>query len=393
MPNLKPVILVFVRHYLPGFRSGGPVRSVSNLVKAIESAYDFRIVCLNRDHGETKNYADIVSSQWTKMGHVQVYYATEQDMGFALYRSLIAELKPDMIYLNSLLDRKFSMMPFLAAGRGNDIPVLIAPRGELSPGALGLKAWRKHFFLRIVKFCNYFAHAHWHASSAAEEAQLREVFAPKKRHLFLASNLPEIQQHSLTRTRLKKPGVLKIVLAARISPMKNTLAAIRMAGQLHGEIVLDLWGPLENKDYWTACEKQAQLCQPNVKVNYRGEVAHEKMHAMLQEYDLMLMPTLGENFGHSIVEALSAGLPVIISDRTPWRNLLTAGVGADLPLENESEFVRQLERYQAMDEYELEEFRINCRRFVAEWQANHADLGKYRHMFDAVIASRVMPCK
>ena len=82
--NLKPVILVFVRHYLPGFRSGGPVRSVSNLVKAIESDYDFRIVCLNRDHGETKNYADIVSSQWTKMSRVQVYYATEQEMGFAL---------------------------------------------------------------------------------------------------------------------------------------------------------------------------------------------------------------------------------------------------------------------------------------------------------------------
>jgi hypothetical protein len=72
---------------------------------------------------------------------------------------------------------------------------------------------------------------------------------------------------------------------------------------------------------------------------------------------------------------------------------MTAGVGADLPLENESEFVRQLERYQAMDEYELEESRINCRLFVAEWQAKNANLGKYRHMFDAVIASKVIPCK
>ena len=391
--NLKPVILVFVRHYLPGFRSGGPVRSVSNLVRALEGEYDFRIVCLNRDLGEKKTYSDIASGHWTKLGAAHVYYLTDQEMGFGLCRRLIAELKPDMIYLNSLLDRKFSMLPFLAVGRGKATPVLIAPRGELSPGALGLKTWRKQFFLRIVKLCNYFAHVHWHASSAAEEAQLHEVFAPKIRHLFQASNLPEIQQNSLTRTRLKKPGVLRIVLAARISPMKNTLAAIRVAGQLHGEVVLDLWGPLENKDYWAACEKQVQLCQPNVKVNYRGEVAHEKMHAVLREYDLMLMPTLGENFGHSIIEALSAGLPVIISNRTPWKNLMDAGVGADLSLENEFDFVRHLERYQAMGEDELAEVRINCQRFVAAWQSKYADLGKYRKMFDAVIAARVMPCK
>lgn len=389
----KPVILVFVRHYLPGFRSGGPVRSVSNLVTALECEYDFRIVCLNRDLGEKKTYSDIASGQWTKLGAAHVYYLTDQEMGFGLCRRLIAELKPDMIYLNSLLDRKYSMMPFLAVGRGKATPVLIAPRGELSPGALGLKAWRKQFFLRIAKLCNYFAHVHWHASSAAEEAQIHEVFKPKTRHLFQASNLPEIQQNSLQRTKLKKPGVLKIVLAARISPMKNTLAAIRMAGQLHGEVVLDLWGPLENKDYWAVCEKQVQLCQPNVKVNYRGEVAHEKMHAILQEYDLMLMPTLGENFGHSIVEALSAGLPVIISDRTPWRNLMTAGVGADLSLENESEFVRQLERYQAMNEHELAEVRINCHRYFAAWQTEYADLGASRKMFDGVIASKITSCK
>jgi glycosyltransferase involved in cell wall biosynthesis len=393
VPDLKPVILVFVRHYLPGFRSGGPVRSVSNLVKALEGEYEFRIVCLNRDHGESESYADIAQGQWTKLDEAHVYYAKDQKMGFALCRRLIAELKPDMIYLNSLLDRKFSMLPFLTVGRGNDTPVLIAPRGELSPGALGLKAWRKKFFLWVVKFCNYFTHVHWHASSAAEEAQIRQVFAPNKSHVFLASNLPEIKQNSLTRTRLKKPGVIKIVLAARISPMKNTLAAIRMAGQLQGEVVLDLWGPLENRDYWAACEKQVRLCQHNVKVNHRGEVAHEKMHAMLKEYDLMLMPTLGENFGHSIIEALSAGLPVIISDRTPWRNLMATGVGADLPLENESEFVRQLERYQSMGEQELAEVRISCQRFVAAWQADHADLGVSRKMFDAVIASRATPCK
>lgn len=393
LKNYAPVILVFVRYYLPGFRSGGPVRSVVNLVRALQGEYDFRIVCLNRDHGESVPYPDVTPGQWTQLGEARVYYATDREAGFSLCRRMMREVRPDMVYLNSLFDREFSMKPFLAAGSGRTLPVLLAPRGELSPGALGMKAKRKRFFLAMVRASRYYAQVHWHASSAAEEVRIREVFAPGANRLFLASNLPEMQQDSVPRTGVKNPGVLRMVLAGRISPMKNTLAAIRMARQLKGEVVLDLWGPLENREYWAACQQQVQLCPPNVIVRYRGEVAHEKLHALLHGYDLMLLPTLGENFGHSIIESLSAGLPVIISDRTPWKNLLAAGVGADLPLEDEPEFVRQLERFQAMNESDAENVRDTCRRYVAAWQADHADPGAYRNMFDTVIASRATPCR
>jgi glycosyltransferase involved in cell wall biosynthesis len=389
----KPVILVFIRHYLPGFRSGGPVRSVSNLVQALAEEYDFRIVSLNRDHGERAPYSDVTPGQWTQLGEDRVYYATDREAGFALSRRMVRDIQPDMVYLNSLLDREFSMKPFLAAGRGRAIPVLLAPRGELSPGALGLKAKRKRLFLELVQASGYYANVNWHASSVAEEGQIRQMLAPPANRLFLASNLPEMPRDSVPRTQAKRPGALKIVLAARISPMKNTLAAIRMAGQLEGEIELDLWGPLENREYWAACQQQMLLCRPNVKVRYRGEVAHEQLQALLHGYDVMLLPTLGENFGHSIIEALSAGLPVVISDRTPWRGLMDAGVGADVPLDNGPEFVRQLERLRAMNEREMQDVRAACGRYVAAWQADHANLDAYRKMFDSVIASRTTLCR
>ncbi len=389
----KPVILVFVRYYLPGFRSGGPVRSVSNLVRALDGEYDFRIVCLNRDHGETVPYSDVRPGQWTRLGEARVYYATDREAGFALCRRMVRDIRPDMVYLNSLLDREFSMKPFLAARRGRGIPVLVAPRGELSPGALGLKARRKQLFLSLVRASRYYARVNWHASSTAEEERIRQVFAPPASRMFLASNLPEMPQDSVSRTQAKQPGVLRIVLAARISPMKNTLAAIRMAGQLEGEVELDLWGPLENREYWAACQQQMLLCRSNVKVRYRGEVAHEQLHALLHGYDAMLLPTLGENFGHSIIEALSAGLPVVISDRTPWRGLVDAGVGADVPLDNEPEFVRQLKRLQTMNDNEMQNVRAACVRYVTAWQAGNANLDVYRKMFNSVIASRTTSCK
>jgi glycosyltransferase involved in cell wall biosynthesis len=392
-PRAKPVILVFVRYYLPGFRSGGPVRSVSNLVRALDGEYDFRIVCLNRDHGETVPYAHVTPGRWTRLGEARVYYVTDHEAGFSLCRRMVREVRPDMVYLNSLLDREFSMKSFLAAGRGRGIPVLLAPRGELSPGALGMKAKRKQLFLTLVRTSRYYAHLNWHASSVAEEERIHQVFAPPTSRVFLASNLPEMPQGSVLRTQAKQAGALKIVLAARISPMKNTLAAIRMVGQLEGEVELDLWGPLEDREYWAACQQQMLLCRPNVKVRYRGEVAHEQLHVLLHGYDVMLLPTFGENFGHSIIEALSAGLPVVISDRTPWQGLMDVGVGADVPLDNEPEFVRQLERFREMSESEMQDVRAACGRYVAAWHADNANLDAYRKMFDTVIASRTTSCK
>jgi glycosyltransferase involved in cell wall biosynthesis len=64
------------------------------------------------------------------------------------------------------------------------------------------------------------------------------------------------------------------------------------------------------------------------------------------------MTTWGENFGHAIAEALQHGKPVIISDRTPWRNLRDVQAGWDLPLQ-ESSFVAVLKNCYTMsaDEY------------------------------------------
>jgi len=67
-------------------------------------------------------------------------------------------------------------------------------------------------------------------------------------------------------------------------------------------------------------------------------VEHESVGRIFAEHNLFLFPTLGENFGHVICEALSAGCPVLISDQTPWRNLQKEGVGWDIPLAETERF-------------------------------------------------------
>ena len=57
----------------------------------------------------------------------------------------------------------------------------------------------------------------------------------------------------------------------------------------------------------------------NIRVEFKGPIPYTQVFGTLQQYHLFVLPTLGENYGHVIYEALSAGEPVPISDQTPWR--------------------------------------------------------------------------
>ena len=78
-------------------------------------------------------------------------------------------------------------------------------------------------------------------------------------------------------------------------------------------------------------------------------MAHEYVGKVMGEYDLFFFPTLGENYGHVIVEALSQGTPILIADTTPWRSLRNHNVGFDLPLSREDLFIQAIEYYFNLD--------------------------------------------
>jgi glycosyltransferase involved in cell wall biosynthesis len=98
-------------------------------------------------------------------------------------------------------------------------------------------------------------------------------------------------------------------------------------------VEFDIWGTIEDEEYWRSCQASLERLPAHVRVEYKGPAKHNQIPDVLPSYDLMFLPSLGENYGHVIAESLVAGTPVLISDRTPWRNLAEHGVGWDLPIE------------------------------------------------------------
>jgi glycosyltransferase involved in cell wall biosynthesis len=95
--------------------------------------------------------------------------------------------------------------------------------------------------------------------------------------------------------------------------------------------------------YWKECQKLMANLPENVSVNYLGSVNPTEVVNIFSCYDLFLLPTAGENYGHVIAESLTAGTPVLISTETPWRNLQADGLGWDIDLAQMDSFVEIIE--------------------------------------------------
>jgi glycosyltransferase involved in cell wall biosynthesis len=90
---------------------------------------------------------------------------------------------------------------------------------------------------------------------------------------------------------------------------------------------------------------------------------------------------MGENFGHVIVEAMCAGLPVIISDRTPWRGLEAKGIGWDLSLDSLEAFTSVLQRCVGMDANELAQWSRRATQFAYDYIEDPEALEQNRALF------------
>ena len=151
-------------------------------------------------------------------------------------------------------------------------------------------------------------------------------------------SLPDKGLHSRIE---KKPNELKLVYIARIHPTKNILKAIEWLGELSGSIRYDIYGSIEDKVYWKQCQDAIAGLPRDITVRYMGVIDHDQVATTINEYHVYYMPTTGENFGHSIVEAMLMGKPVVISDQTPWSDVNGNG-GFAIPLNNDKGFIAVL---------------------------------------------------
>ena len=102
-----------------------------------------------------------------------------------------------------------------------------------------------------------------------------------------------------------------------------------------------------------------------MKVNYKGVIDHSLVAETITQYHAFLMPTTGEGFGHSIVEAMLVGRPVIISDQTPWTDVNGRG-GYAISLDDEQAFIDAMNEVVVADEEQYMQMCGDIKQYIKE---------------------------
>jgi glycosyltransferase involved in cell wall biosynthesis len=361
-------ILVVTDYYLPGYKGGGPIRTLVNLIDRLGGEFAFSVLARDRDLGSREPYPDVVYGRWATVGAARVRYLAPAELRPLAWARLLRELDYDLLYLNSFFASLSARTMLLR--RAGLVPrrrLLLAPRGEFNPGALKLKSGRKQLYLALAKTLGVYADVLWQASSAAERATILREFPAAADRCMIAPNL--LSAAPLDQPAPAEPptadGRTRLVFLSRITPMKNLDFALRLLAGVSAEVDFDIYGPLEDGRYWEGCRALIAALPSNVRVEYRGEVHPAQVAATLAGYHALLLPTRGENFGHAIWEALAAGCPALISDQTPWNDLEKHGAGWALPLNAPERFAAALEEIISADAAARQEWSRRAREYAA----------------------------
>src|SRR5688572_25501442 len=223
--------------------------------------------------------------------------------------------------------------------------MLLAPQGELSPGALGIKPLKKAAYIRLARLCRLYRGLTWQASNEAERDDILRIMKDvPHEHVRVAADLTESMDAApVVRAPRSASGALRLCFLSRISPKKNLDFALRVLADVKAPVEFMIYGPIEDDAFWATCQQLIARLPSHVRVQYGGEVLPQLVKQTLSEHDLFFFPTRGENFGHVIFEALLAGVPVLTSDQTPWVDLEAHGAGWSVPLHATGAFVAAIE--------------------------------------------------
>lgn len=210
-----------------------------------------------------------------------------------------------------------------SAARRAGRPLVISPRGMLGGAALRFSAHKKRVVWHALQARALRAADCLHATSDLEYQDIRAAgltapvaVIPNGIDVPDASSGPDVDE-AAART---------VLFLGRLHPKKGLdqlLDAWAMISSAHPAWCLDIVGPIDSP-YARALETRF-ASSPSVR--FRGPLfGHDKAEAY-RRAAVFVLPTLNENFGMTVAEALAQGTPVISTKGAPWEGLITNGCG------------------------------------------------------------------
>lgn len=355
-------IAILVDWFLPGYKAGGPIRSCANIIAHLKNDFNFSVVTADCDANEITPYQGIKSNTWNiRPEGTNVFYFSKAFSKYKNLKELLLNGGFQVWYMNSLFSVFYTLFPLIIARFNNiNAKLIVAPRGMLGDGALQIKPFKKKIFLLVSNTLGLYKNVVWHASTQLEKEEIQKHFGVNA-IVEVALNL-SAPSEIIFKERTKQEGKLKLVFFSRISIKKNLHLVFEFLKNINPayKVDFDIFGLKEDESYWLRCENAVRHLPDNITAAYKGAIDNRQLKETLSQYHFSILPTMHENYGHSIVESWAAGCPVIISENTPWRNLEKEKCGWDILLNNSNKFTDALNTAASMNQQAFNEWSTAC---------------------------------
>ena len=316
-----------ILHILIDIRSswGGPVRSVRELARIQrEAGHEVSILSLARE-GAAEPFGDA-----TVIAFPPSFPARFGNSDEAIDWLSLNARRFDLVLVSEIWS--VMIQRAMARLRAMGVPYVVQPRGSLDPYDLRKKGALKRILgPMFVKANLQGAHCVLTASEAEEERM--ETFGAKVTRKTLPHPIrpnPPGDRERL-RNELGIPGETVVFLfLSRLDPKKRVdllLEAFEQAAKRMPACKLLIAGDGQSQ-FVEELKKRASSLSCAAAVQFLGFQTGQRKSDLLAAADVFVLPSDFENFGIAVVEALHAGLPVVLSQGVQlWKGIVAARAG------------------------------------------------------------------
>lgn len=319
-------VLHVIAYFAPAFRYGGPPRSVLSLCQHLRGiGVDARVLTTTADGPHevpdgivrTGSY-DGVPTRYLPRAFPRRFFGAS-----GLFRALDEELSScDVAHLHGLWN-----IPVVTAGlvaRRKRVPYLVSPRGMIQPAAIRRRRGGKRFAFRVLERRNLAAAALLHATSDEEAEELRRLGLGER--VFVSPNgvaLPPVPPRpgEFRRKWNIPPEAPLVAFLGRVHPVKRIDLLLEAVSQIRAElpeIRLAIAGPDEGGH---TDDLQRRFRHVGQNVIWTGPLGQEEKWGLLGDATVSAVCSDTESFGLSVVEAMAAGTPVVVTKTCPWEEI------------------------------------------------------------------------
>tara|TARA_Y200000002_G_scaffold371055_1_gene367265 strand:+ start:728 stop:1828 length:1101 start_codon:yes stop_codon:yes gene_type:complete len=254
--------------------------------------------------------------------------------------------KNKVIYINGIFSFVFCVIPLIISFFLRK-KIIISPRGQIAPETLIKKKYIKLAYFYFLYFIQKYSSSKifWLVTSLREKNYLQYFINFSELNITIIDNLNDLVIKKIKPIK-KKKNSLRIFYFSNLTKKKNILETINIIKNCNNKnIKLDIYGKIIDHSYFKKVKKEIKGFS---NISYKSYVSkNNDREKIFLNYNLLMHNSLGENYGHILVEAMAHGIPFVSNDTHPWVNVDNDFDGFVSPLNlifQQSEMIKYLSK-------------------------------------------------